>query len=183
MKIQRKISMRTKAIVLFGTFIYLISLDGFASSQSDLVFGLSKCVKIIKDERRLVCFDEFMQNNVTPSDKSSVKVKEGKVAVSQVKEVKAKEAKQIDAFSKQHLKKTKADKGLDSITATIAKTNQLIRGQWVIYFENGQKWQQKDTGRIKLKAGDSIRLKKGSMGAVYLYKEGSHRNIRVKRLK
>lgn len=171
--------MRAKVISLFGIFIYLISLHGFASNKSDLVFGLSKCVKIINDESRLVCFDKFMQNNVTPS----VKVKEGKVAVSQIKEVKAKEAKQIDAFSKQHLKKTKADKELDSITATIAKTNQLIRGQWVIYLENGQKWQQKDTGRIKLKAGDSIRLKKGSMGAVYLYKEGSHRNIRVKRLK
>ena len=81
------------------------------------------------------------------------------------------------------MKKTKEEQGPDSITAIISKVKRLIRGQWVVYLENGQKWQQQDLVKMKLKVGDSVRLKKGSMGTVQLYKEGSHRNIRVKRLK
>jgi hypothetical protein len=59
----------------------------------------------------------------------------------------------------------------------------LLRGQWVLYFDNGQKWQQTDTTRIKFKVGNKVRLDKGAMGAIYLYKDGSHRSIKVKRLK
>jgi len=79
--------------------------------------------------------------------------------------------------------KTAEEKGPESIIATISSVKQLVRGQWVFYFENGQKWQQQDTIKIKLKVGDTVRLKKGSMETVYLFKEGSHRNMRVKRLK
>jgi len=112
---------------------------------------------------------------------SSIKISDEPVLQSEP--IKSEDTKQIDNFSKEDLKKTQKEKGPESISAVISKLKQLIRGQWVVHLENGQKWQQQDSAKIKLTVGDKVRLKKGSMGAVYLFKEGSHRNIRVKRLK
>jgi len=36
---------------------------------------------------------------------------------------------------------------------------------------------------ITLKVGNKVRLDKAAMGATYLYKDGSHQNIKVKQLK
>jgi hypothetical protein len=65
----------------------------------------------------------------------------------------------------------------------VSKVKQLLRGQWVLDFENGQKWQQTGTTRAKFKVGNKVRFDKTAMGAIYLYKDGSHRSIKVKRLK
>ena len=171
--------MKINVVSLFSVFICLIPSDSYGSTSSDLVRGLSNCAKISNDENRLGCFDKLTKNNVLLP--TAMKVKD--VVAVKIEPVKSKQVKQEDDFSKQHLKKPKEDRGPDSITATISKLKKLIRGQWVVYLENGQKWQQMDSGKLKLKVGNSVRLKKGSMGTVYLYKEGSHRNIRVKRLK
>ena len=170
--------MRIIIIALFSLFIGLASLNAFASTNTALVNGLSSCMTLSNDEQRLVCFDKLAQSNITLS---STKVSDA--VISQSEQDKSEAAKKIDEFSKEYLIKKDEERGLDSITATISNVKQLIRGQWILDLENGQKWQQKDSARIKLKVGDSIRLQKGAMGAVYLFKEGSRRNIRVMRLK
>jgi hypothetical protein len=198
--------------VLFSLFIGFISPNVFAGISNVLIDDLSHCMKVSSDEERLVCFDQLAKRNVTQLNKIKVTEKPvvelkpiqlvetkkttqiklvetketAKIKPEEVKEltqVKLKKAKDIDKFSNESLIKTQAEKGPDSITATISNLKKLLRGQWVIYFENGQKWQQKDIATVKLKVGDSVRLKKGSMGAVYLFKENSNRKIRVKRLK
>ena len=167
-------------IATLGSVVFcLVSASAFAETKNDLANALSNCSKIAADNQRLICFDKLAANNAEPLPTAVV----SNDPVSSVKPIKLKAAKKVDDFSKHHLKKTKQEQGLDSITAKISKLNKLIRGQWVIYLENGQKWQQKDDAKIKLALGDTVRLKKGSMGVVYLYKAGSHRNIRVKRLK
>ena len=171
--------MKVKTLVLFSAAIFFISAGTLAKTKSDLIDGLSNCVNILNDDNRLLCFDKLARNNVL----ASTPLKTQNPTVSQIDAVKLKKAKQVDDFSKVHLAKTQQEKGLESINATISKVKRLIRGEWVIYFENGQKWQQKDSGKIKLKVGDKIRLQKGSLGAVYLFKEDSKRSIRVKRLK
>jgi len=189
--------MRVIIIALFSLFIGLVSTSAFASTKSTLVDGLASCKKVPNDAQRLVCFDQLTEIHVAPlsstivnvepvSPKVNVEPVTPKVIVEPVTAIeqsKSQESKIIDDFSKDDLKKTEEEKGPESITATISNLKKLIRGQWVIYFENGQKWQQKDSGKISLKVGDTVRLKKGSMETVYLFKEGGHRNIRVKRLK
>mgnify|MGYP000497548749 CR=1 FL=1 len=198
--------MRVIIIALFSLFIGLVSTSAFASTKSTLVDGLASCKKVPNDAQRLVCFDQLTEIHVAPLSSTIVNVEPvtpevnvepatpkvivepatPKVIVEPVTAIeqsKSQESKIIDDFSKDDLKKTEEEKGPESITATISNLKKLIRGQWVIYFENGQKWQQKDSGKISLKVGDTVRLKKGSMETVYLFKEGGHRNIRVKRLK
>lgn len=171
--------MRLNVVTLFSVFIGLISPNVFAAINSDLVSAISGCSSISKDDQRLACFDKLAQSSVTLLSTTTVINQ----SVSKTEQVISKETKKVDDFSKQHLKKTQEEMGPDSISATISELNKLIRGQWVVYLENGQEWQQKDDRKIKLIVGDRVLLKKGSMGAVYLYKEGSNRNIRVKRLK
>jgi len=171
--------MRLNVIALFSVFIGLTSSNVNAEINRELAEGLSNCLNISDDEQRLVCFDQLAHNNITVS--APIKVSDE--SVSKIEQVELEESKQVDDFSEEHLIKTAEEKGPESIIATISSVKQLVRGQWVFYFENGQKWQQQDATKIKLKVGESVRLKKGSMGVVYLFKEGSHRNIRVKRLK
>lgn len=180
--------MRVVFFAMFIPFISLISPAVFADRADKLADDLSKCMKVSSDKDRLQCFDKLADKTIVPIAPTkkivSAKPIQGHIEPEQKHiEPEPEKTKAIEDFSKEVLKKPPEDKGPNSITATISKVKQLIRGQWVIHFENGQKWQQKDSAKIKLKVGDFVRLKKGTMGTVYLYKEGSKRKIRVKRLK
>ncbi len=169
--------MKNAILLLSIVLIYLISSVSYAKNDAELRLKLNYCSSIESDNGRLVCFDKLVQ----PSTKQSI------VAVAaivpSIDDSKTVEQKKVDDFAKEDLKKTKEEQGPSSIFATVTKVNKSLKGQWVIYFENGQKWQQTNTARIKLKIGNKVRLEKGALGAVYLYRENSHRSIKVKRLK
>ena len=151
--------MKVKALSLFSVFICLMPLNTYASVKIDLDSSLSNCVKISKDKDRLACFDKLTQRNVESS--SAEKIRDKLISkTTPAKLDKAIPSQSINNFSKQHLKTTLEETGPESITATISKVKKLIRGQWVINLENGQKWQQKDSNKIKLRVGDIIHLKK-----------------------
>ncbi len=163
--------MKSFILILTGLLLATLSLVSSASDEMSLAAKLIKCGKISSPDERLACFDGLIEQN------SVVKVP------APIAKTQPPQHKGVDDFAKEHLKRTSADEGLDSITSSISKLKKLIRGQWIISLENGQQWQQKGSTKIKLKVGDAIRMKKGVMGAIFLYKEGSHRTIRVKRLK
>jgi hypothetical protein len=171
--------MNIKIVTIVITFILLVSVDTYASNSAKLVDRLSMCTSISNDGERLTCFDKLASNTVV----NLTTEQESDKLVSQVKQAEREEAQKIADFSKEDIKKTGDDIELVSITGTISKLQKLLRGQWVISLKNGQKWQQTDTSRLNLKVGNDIRLQKGSLGSVYLFVEGSHRSIRVKRLK
>lgn len=159
----------------------IIPSVSYAKKDSDLLRNLRHCSTISSNDARLICFDKLIPRTT----KQTITAVTTVATLPQPPKVKGKSAeqKQIDNFAKEHLKKSKEEQGPSSIVSTVIKAKQLLRGQWVIDLENGQKWQQKDTARIKLNVGNKVRLDKGALGAVYLYKEGSSRNIKVKRLK
>jgi len=166
--------------VLFGS----LSFVSFAGNEASLSIQLTQCGQNLKADARLACFDGLAKSAAThivlPANNDTALVA---IMPTTIAQVQPSATKQVDDFAKEHLKKTSTEQELDSIVSSVTKLKKLIRGQWVITLENGQKWQQKDTTKMKLKVGDTVRMKKAAMGAVYLYKEGSHRNIRVKRLK
>lgn len=169
--------MTNAALLLSSVFVYLISPVSYARNDTDLLLNLTLCSIISSDDARLICFDKLTPNRAKQSIVAST------VVVPSTVDSKSAEQKQVDDFAKAHLKKTKDKEAPSSIVATVSKVEQLLRGQWVVYLENGQKWQQTDTTNIKLNVGSKVRLNKAAMGAIYLYKEGSHRRIKVKRLK
>ena len=175
--------MKIITIILTGLSMGLaLSTTVFANTSMSLTKVLSQCVDIDNDGERLACFDLLASKN-TVSLSQPIVVEALKETLIITDEIQQEEAKKIDDFSKESLKKSDADNGPDQITAKISKLTKLIRGEWVIYFENGQQWKQTDTTKFKLSVGDIVRLEKGTFSAVYLHREGTSRNIRVKRLK
>lgn len=55
------------------------------------------------------------------------------------------------------------------------------RNMFIITLENGQVWRQSD-GRLKIKQGDVVVIKKGSLGSHFLQLEGRSKSVRVKRV-
>ena len=192
-----------KIVTSFTLFILAITVNPLATASSDTklaenniaVSAFQSCVNISHDINRLACFDKLSSTLKLKNEAETFSSVKSLVQVSSEISSKSTVPAAIETtpvssshkesdFAKEHLKKTKTEKAQEvtSITTTVKKLKKLVRGQWIIYLENGQKWQQKDTTKMKLKVGDTIRLKKGAMSAVYLYKAGSHKNIRVKRL-
>ena len=155
---------------------YYVIITSLLISQTALAEGVALgdkvevCSKISQDTARLVCFDELTQINNSPE---------------LVPQIMVMTAAQVDDFSKNHVKKTDEEKAKEilSISLTISKLEKTVRGQWTLTFNNGQKWQQKDTAKLRLKQGDLVVITKGSLGAVYLQKENTNKRIKVKRLK
>lgn len=166
--------MKNVIVFLLSVFIYLTSSVSYAKNATDLLLKLNDCSEINNDDARLVCFDKL----VRPNTKLPVEA-----VVPSIVNNKSLEQREVNDFAKEHLAKNKEKEEIASIVATVSKLDKLLRGQWVIYLENGQKWQQTDTASIRLKKDNKVYLKRGAMGAVYLYKENSHRSIKVKRLK
>lgn len=169
--------MKNFVLLLSSIFVYLTSLAVFAKTDSNLLLNLTHCSTISSGDARLACFDKLVPHR---AKQPAVPVS---VVALPIVDKKLSEKKHVDNFAKEHLKKNKKEQGPSSLFSTVIKVKQLLRGQWVIDLENGQRWQQKDTARIKFKVGNKVRLDKGAMGAVYLYQEDSRRNIKVKRLK
>ncbi|MDP7592908.1 MAG: hypothetical protein QF552_09490 [Litorilituus sp.] len=176
--------MKKNFLVLLGVIICIKPLSGYANNIEHLSAKLAQCGTFSQDHKRLACFDALLG---TPSLKGSAIVKEDKVEVFAApidkKQAQLVEKQRIDDFAKEHLKRSNEERTPAVISSSVTKLKKLLRGQWIITLANEQKWQQKDSKKLKLKTGDVIHLKKGMMGAVYLFKDGSNRSIAVKRIK
>jgi len=202
--------MKITSIYVALITINLVSLPLFAhnNNQSDavkLINQLQLCKNTQADSLRLVCFDDVLNaaavnpssdltskshdkayDKNTPNGVSTLKNLSltTSTAIKKDSEVEL-ENKAVDSFAKEHLRKTEVDQAQDltEISATIEKIKKLIRGQYVIYLSNGQKWQQNDSARVRLKVGDKVVLSKAALGAIHLKKKNTNRSINVKRIK
>jgi hypothetical protein len=58
------------------------------------------------------------------------------------------------------------------------------RGKWIIFLENGQVWRQTDTRSISFRNSEQwVVISRGFAGGFLLAEPGSHKRIRVKRVK
>lgn len=146
------------------------------ANDVQLTTEILTCSKITDNESRLMCFDALSSHN-------NLMVGVAKSAV--VEQATLNSVQQVDDFAKEHVKKTskELEQEVDSITLTISQLNKTLRGKWKITFENGQKWQQNDSGTLSLKQGDEVTLTKGAFSSVFLQKADTNRRIKVKRLK
>ena len=156
-------------LTYFAVVTSLLSQTAIAEEKS-LSDRVQACIKITQDTARLACFDQLIS-------KASAKKAEAQIT--------GLTAKQVDAFSKEQVKKTAEEKAkeIDSITLTISDLSKSPYGQWKITFENGQRWQQKDNYKLSLKTGQRVILTKGAISSVFLQKENGTKRIKVKRLK
>lgn len=146
------------------------------ANDTTVLNELVSCSDISENKQRLACFDTLVKKNIT-------EVNSPESINSTVKSVSS--AQQVEDFAKEHVKKTDEEraKELTTITLTISSLSKTPYGKWKISFDNGQRWQQKDSTKLKLKVGQRAVLTKGALNAVYLQKENTNKRILVKRLK
>ena len=162
----------TCTILISGLVLPIIA----QAKAPNLAAEINTCSQISQDQARLSCFDALTQSKTLAAETTSQLVTSDKLPLT---------AQQIDEFAKGHVEKSKEElaKEINSITLTISELTKTLRGQWKIVFENGQKWQQKDNNKFKLKIGQRVTLTKGALSAIFLQKENSNKRIKVKRLK
>lgn len=161
---------RSIKLTYFTVITSLLLSPTVLAKEENLSDRIQDCVKISQDTARLTCFDQLTSKSST---------------ISAEPEVTDLTAEQVDSFSKGQVKKTSEELAneINSITLTISKLSKTPYGQWKITFENGQKWQQKDSYKLSLKTGQRVVLTKGAITSVFLQKENTKKRIKVKRLK
>jgi hypothetical protein len=65
------------------------------------------------------------------------------------------------------------------VSAAVRGGDRLLQ----VTLQNAQVWRQEDYGSFSVRAGDTVEIKAGALGAYYLRREGQGRSIRVKRVR
>ncbi|WP_019029321.1 hypothetical protein [Colwellia piezophila] len=175
-----------KSIKLSALISGLIFVQAAHATTIDLASDIKACSQISQDKARLTCFDKLGRGEQSASAVASTAVlSTAAISTALTPRSSKLNEQQIDAFAKEHVEKTAEEKANEilSISLTISKLVKTTRGQWKITFKNGQKWQQKDSTKLKLKLDDKVTLTKGALNSVYLQKENTNKRIKVKRLK
>lgn len=167
--------------------LMIFALLSFTAKAQTLENSLLSCTKIQDSLARLTCFDDVAER----ARKSTAKVvKPSAMAIVAETEklptpATPKLPTKAESFGAEHLKKTNVSKEDLQIVFTVDKISKDHYGKLRFTFKNGQQWQQTDSAFLRVKAGDSVLLKKGFMDAVYLKKNQSNssKKIRVKRQK
>jgi len=154
----------------------LLLIKTVSAEESELANKVKTCSQVSENQARLSCYDALSSKKSVAKAVTSKSVTAEKPTMSE---------QEIDGFAKSHVQKTDEELAneINTITLTISKLSKTVRGQWKLSFENGQKWQQKDSAKLKLKQGIKVILTKGALGSVYLQKENSNKRIKVKRVK
>lgn len=128
---------------------------------------------------RLVCFDNlssaFKSAFAANADGASLPAQTAKQAPAAVI---APSAAQEASFGAAEI----ATEKLEEITSIVSKVSTDPYKKWTLTLENGQRWKQIESDRVKIKAGDTVTIKRASFGSFLLTKQGTSRTSRVKRL-
>jgi len=187
----KKINLLISAIVLSSS----ASL-AYAAEEQKLVTAVKQCAQELDNFARLNCFDRLAsqlqvetkqapEKHIQPAKSEKIIAPVSKPKPEIKSEPRAIKPERNDDFAKAHLEKTAEEKAeeVTEITAIVTKVTKLMRGQLKIALDNGQVWQQKDSGKISLKAGQEILLETGALNAIYLKKIDENKRIRVRRIK
>lgn len=176
-----------------------LCLTVFASSASIAanaeMNALQQCAKITNTQDRLICYDAVaaVKNDLLMVAAEPVATKEAKKAVikanavAQTSPVKsepvASKEQLVSGFGNEH-KVAEEQRNFDQVSFVIKSVDRSLRELLQIEFDNGQVWHQTDNDkRAKFSVGDVVVIKRGVLSAFYMKKAGSHRQVRVKRIK
>lgn len=165
--------------MVFGSGVFAVS-----HAQAGQFQSIIDCTKIIRDEKRLACFD-------------MVSEKPGDSGAGVLGTIKAKptQEQEIADFGRQQLHKSpvkkvqedqKKEKGkeLKKVKLTVVNVVYTSTRKFVLFMENGQVWKQKEGKRIRLpKKNFEVEIKKGMVGGFNMIVPRNRSLIRVSRLK
>lgn len=167
---------------LLVTSLLLLAVQPTVANEFEA--QIATCAKISDSLQRLVCYDKVAKRIADkPQDVAIKPVTKPSAKTSEVKQTKADDSS-ISATELFGNEGKVIKKSVDEVIFTIKTAKQNLRKKWQFVFENGQKWEQRDSDKFaKYQAGEKVIIKRGLMNAFYLKKLDANRTIRVKRVK
>lgn len=159
---------------------------GFAQETDDPVLD---CRSLPSAEERLKCYDDAVDDRSTPSEEPAA-AEEAPAAENTSPPAPAASSTAAAAAA---VASAEADFGLppgansqpvaDQIEASITELSRTASGKFAIELDNGQLWRQTDNSSMRVKEGEVVIIKRGSLGSFKLTKDGTKRSMKVKRVR
>ena len=185
--------MKYNALLLIAGALSLTATSAQAESIED---ALNKCKSVDNSLQRLVCYDRVVKDMgqysglqeaikrgypVPPANSRPQAGNNPRPALPEVARQNAKPAEPETRFGLEHTESN--DSGDDTMYASIVEIDKSLRDKYVITLDNGTVWRQTDSDTLKLKAGQTISIERGLLGAFYLSRSDVNRQMKVKRIK
>ncbi|QJE74050.1 hypothetical protein HHL28_13955 [Aerophototrophica crusticola] len=81
------------------------------------------------------------------------------------------------------LRKQQPGGSVEAITAKVVSLREQAPGRYVASLDNGQVWMIKETGRIRLSAGETVEVRRGTVSGFVIVPEKVPTLLRAERLK
>ncbi|GAA0854465.1 hypothetical protein [Aliiglaciecola litoralis] len=188
----------TKSLLV--SFILLSGVSTSGVHAETVAQALKKCGQVQNSLKRLVCYDQIVNNMNRYGDLDELMQVRAPLSASGVAQqsssatnsqapteaavapvAKAPQATANDDFGMEY--KTIRENAQDKIYATIVKIETNARKKRVFTLDNGHVWRETEGSSFKVDNNDLIYIERGAIGSFHLSKDDVNRRIRVKRVK
>lgn len=161
----------------------LLAVLCFAQSTWAADDALTACRKIEDIARRAACYDSFVDARFPPVSSNREKAL---APAENTESGTVPDAQSLfgtnDAEAKRIVEMSLAIEPVDNIEAKITDVQELATRKLLISLQNGQVWRQLDNQRLPLKTGETVIIRKASLGSFLMEKSTGSRSVRVKRI-
>jgi hypothetical protein len=145
--------------------------------------ALTECRQIEEITERVACYDKIVDSHVSMDSSDSVETSatpESAVpnAVPDAQSLFGTD----DAEAKRIVETTLAIEQIDQIEAIVTGVQKSASKKLTVTLDNGQIWRQLDNQPMRIKSGETVIVRKASLGSFLMEKQSGGRNIRVKRV-
>ena len=152
------------------SLLLLFTLPALANEEA-----LTKCRQIEEIAARVACYDKFVDAHYSMDSSDSVEVSAAT----------GPDAESLfgtsDAEAKRIVESSMAIEQISQIEAVVTDVRESATEKLTVALDNGQIWQQLDSQRLLLKSGETVIIRKASLGSFLMEKQSGSRSIRVKR--
>lgn len=160
----------------------LLTLLFFAQPALTADEALTECRRIEEVAERVVCYDKFVDSHFPTDSSDRVEI----TTLPETTESNAVPNAQSlfgtnDAEAKRIVETSLAIEQINQIVAIVTDVRKSATKKLTVTLNNGQIWRQLDSQRMRLKSGETVIIRKASLGSYLMEKQSGSGSIRVKR--
>jgi len=155
----------------------------FAQSASLAEETWITCRQIVDIALRVACYDDYVDTRLPMKSSDSAETSEPPELAESTTTPDAESLFGAnDAEAKRIVEMSLAIEQIDNIIMTVTDVQESATRRLTVTLESGQVWQQLDDKRLHIKTGETVTIRKASLGSFLMEKNSGSRAIRVKRI-
>jgi len=155
----------------------------FAQPALSAEEALAKCRQIEEIAERVACYDRIVDSRIPmySSDSGEAGAPSESAESSTIPDAQSLFGTN-DAEAKRIVESTLAIEQIDQIEAIVTDARTSASRKLTVILDSGQIWRQLDSKPLRVKSGDTVVIRKASLGSFLMEKKSGSRSIRVKRV-